>query len=157
GLKDVLVAMASNVVEAELRINELRDSPLQRESWLRGEKVYVDRRNSGAFTDGPMAGVNWITDKDGNLIPGAWIGTPPADVAAWIGVGKTNLAELSTVAGLKVNVNGDMVQLGGSILIKSHGSLITRPGSLLDVSGGSVRYQDGWVKTTQLLGADGRV
>ena len=80
GLQDILIAMERNVVEAELRINELRDSPLFRDSWLRGEKIYVDRREIGTFTDGLMSGVLWVTDKDGNYIPGAWKGTPLADV-----------------------------------------------------------------------------
>ncbi len=97
----------------------------------------VDRRVSGAFTDGPMAGVLWGGD------PGEWQGTPLGDFSGWIGVGKTTLAELSTVA--------------GSITIKSSGSVVTRAGSLLDVSGGSVRYTDGWITTTKLLGANGRV
>lgn len=143
GLQDILIAMERNVVEAELRINELRDSPLFKDSWLRGQKVYVDRRVSGTFSDGLMSGVRWVTDENGNYIPGAWQGTPLADVSAWVGVGKTDIAELSTK--------------GGSITLKSAGSVITRVGSLLDVSGGSVRYSDGWIKTTKLLGADGRV
>ncbi|NVO13596.1 MAG: filamentous hemagglutinin family protein [Rhodoplanes sp.] len=137
GLKDIALAMESNVVKAELRINELRDSPLYRESWLHGLTVLVDRRVSGTFADGPMAGVSW------GDVAGKWTGTPLADVSAWIGTGKTTLAELSTV--------------GGSILVKSSGALITRAGSSLDVSGGSVRYADGWITTTKLLGADGRI
>ncbi|MGX9428578.1 MULTISPECIES: two-partner secretion domain-containing protein [Bradyrhizobium] len=138
GLQDIAVSMDRNFVEAQLYINELRDTPLYRDSWLRGLKVIVDRRRSGTFTSGPMAEVNWI---DGQ--PGRWVGTPLADVSSWVGVGKTDLAELSTKA--------------GSIVIKSSGSIITREGSLLDVSGGSVRYTDGWNTTTTLLGADGRV
>ncbi|MCA6116450.1 filamentous hemagglutinin family protein [Bradyrhizobium sp. WSM 1738] len=137
GLKDIAIAMDRNFVEAELRINELRDSVLYRDSWLRGQKIVVDRRESGAFTDGPMAGVSW------GGAAGSWVGTPLADVSAWIGVGKTDLGELSTV--------------GGSIFISSSGSIITRAGSILDVSGGSVRYADGLVKTTKLIGADGRI
>ncbi|WP_027578949.1 filamentous haemagglutinin family protein [Bradyrhizobium sp. Ai1a-2] len=137
GLQDVLVPMERNLVTGEFRINELRDSPLYRESWLRGKKVTVDRRVSGVFTDGPMAGVLWGGD------PGEWQGTPLGDFSGWIGVGKTTLSELSTT--------------GGSIAIKSSGSVITRPGSLIDVSGGSVRYLDGWINTTKLLGADGRI
>ena len=136
GLLDISVAMERNIVEAELRINELRDTPLYRDSWLRGMKVRVDRRASGMFTDGPMSGVQWGGSA------GEWFGTPLADVSAWIGNGKTDLGELSTV--------------GGSITIATSGSLITRAGSVLDVSGGSVRYRDGWVDTTKLLGADGR-
>ncbi|WP_176454749.1 filamentous haemagglutinin family protein [Tardiphaga sp. OK246] len=143
GLQDILIAMERNVVKAELRINELRDSPLFRDSWLRGQTVYVDRRASGTFSDGLMSGVRWVKDKNGNDIPGVWQGTPLADVSAWLGVGKTTIAELSTQ--------------GGSITLKSAGSLITRSGSLLDVSGGSIRYSDGWIKTTKLIGADGRV
>ncbi|HEY8336681.1 MAG TPA: filamentous hemagglutinin family protein [Tardiphaga sp.] len=138
GLQDVLLTMESNVVTGELRINELRDSVLYRDSWLRGITVSVDKRVSGLFSDGVMAGVNWIEGS-----PGKWVGTPLADFSGWIGVGKTSLAELSTT--------------GGSIVIKSSGSVIAREGSLLDVAGGSVRYQDGWITTTKLLGAEGRI
>lgn len=137
GVQDVLIPMSRRFVQAELRINELRDSPLLRNSWLRGQKIIVDRSASGVFTDGPMAGVSW------GGAAGEWIGTPLGDVSAWIGNSKTNLAELSTI--------------GGNITLKSAGSIITRQGSLLDVSGGSFRYQDGMVRSTKLLGADGRI
>lgn len=143
GLQDIFVAMERNVVDAELRINELRDSSLFKDSWLRGQTIYVDRRVSGTFSDGPMSGVRWVTDKNGNYVLGAWKGTPLADVSGRLGVGKTDIAELSTQ--------------GGSIILKSAGSLITRSGSILDVSGGSVRYSDGWINTTKLVGADGRI
>ena len=53
GLKDVPLTMESNAVSAELRINELHDSPLYRDSWVRGATVQVDRRVSGTFSDGP--------------------------------------------------------------------------------------------------------
>ncbi|MDI4235570.1 filamentous hemagglutinin family protein [Bradyrhizobium sp. Arg237L] len=138
GLQDVLLTMESNVVTGEFRINELRDSPLYRDSWLRGLTVSVDKRVSGLFGDGPMADVNWIAGS-----PGKWVGTPLGDFSGWIGVGKTTLGELSTKA--------------GSIFVKSSGSIVTREGSLLDVSGGSVRYADGWITTTKIRGADGRV
>lgn len=137
GLQDVLIPMSRRFVQAELRINELRDSPLLRNSWLRGQKITVDRSASGVFADGAMAGVSW------GGAAGEWIGTPLGDVSAWIGNSKTNLAELSTI--------------GGNITLKSAGSIITRQGSLLDVSGGSFRYQDGMVNSTKLLGADGRI
>lgn len=139
GLQDVFLAMEANSVQGELRVNELRDSPLYKESWLRGATdIWVDRRVTGTFTDGPMSGVNWVSGA-----PGKWVGTPLADFTGWIGLGKVGIGELSTA--------------GGSILLKSSGSLVTRQGSLLDVSGGSVRYGDGYVKTTQLIGADGRI
>ncbi|KZD24080.1 filamentous haemagglutinin family protein [Tardiphaga robiniae] len=140
GLQDMLLTMESNTVTGEFRLNELRDSPLYRDSWLRGKTVSVDKRVAGLFTDGPMADVQWISGS-----PGAWAGTPLGDFSGWIGVGKTTLGALSADASK------------ASITIKSSGSVITRQGSLLDVSGGSVRYQDGWITTTRLVGADGRI
>ncbi|OEZ27304.1 filamentous haemagglutinin family protein [Variovorax boronicumulans] len=144
GLQGMQVAMSRNFIEAELRINELRDSPMQLDAWVRGKKVIVDRRVSGVFKDGPMAGVQWVLGPDGaTYIPGAWVGTPLGDVSGWVGVGKTDLGELSANA--------------GSIEMRSGGSVITRTGSMLDVSGGSVRYTDGMNTATKLMGADGRV
>ncbi|MGF6346854.1 filamentous haemagglutinin family protein [Variovorax sp. W2I14] len=144
GLQGMQVNMSRNFIEAELRINELRDSPLLLDSWVRGKKVIVDRRVGGVFRDGPMAGVQWVLGPDGvTYIPGAWVGTPLADVSGWVGVGKTDLRELSADA--------------GSIDLRAGGSVITRAGSTLDVSGGSVRYTDGMNTATKLMGADGRV
>ncbi len=137
GLQDVAVALSRNFIEADFRINELRDSPLLRDSWLRGKKLVVDRRESGVFADGPMAGVVW------GGATGAWSGTPLADVSAWLGVGKTDLQELSTT--------------GGKINMKAGGSLVTRQGSLIDISGGSIRYEGGLNTSSKLMGADGRV
>ncbi len=143
GLLEMPVDMARNFVEVDLRINELKDSFLQHATWLYGKKVIVDRRVSGQFTEGPMAGVEWLTDSSGNPIKGAWVGTPLADVTGWVGTSLIDLAELASA--------------GGNITVQAGGSVITRPGSILDVSGGSVRYSDGWNTTTQLLGADGRI
>ncbi|WP_296556862.1 filamentous hemagglutinin family protein [Pigmentiphaga sp.] len=144
GLQEVEVAMSRNFIEAELRINELRDSPLLRDSWLRGKKIVIDRRAAGVYGDGPMAGVQWVPDGQGGYVPGAWVGTPLGDVTGWVGVGKTDLAEISTG--------------GGSIsLVTEGGDVIMRPGSLLDISGGSVRYTGGMNNATKLLGIDGRI
>ncbi|WP_375595219.1 filamentous hemagglutinin family protein [Algihabitans albus] len=137
GLTGVELDADANVVRAELRIAELADSVLYRDSFLRGETVYVDRRYGGRFEDGPMTGVRWGGEE------GEWFGTPLANVSEWIGVGNTTLAELSSV--------------GGTIRLRSGGLLIAREGSILDVSGGSVAYRAGFVQTTRLVGADGRV
>ena len=131
------VEMARNFIDVELLINELRDSPLLQDSWLYGETIVVDRRDSGVFENGPMSGVQWSDEE------GAWIGTPLADATGWVGVGVTDLSELSA--------------LGGSILLKSGGDLIVREGAVLDISGGSVAYTGGWDTATRLLGADGKI
>ncbi|HYG43566.1 MAG TPA: filamentous hemagglutinin N-terminal domain-containing protein, partial [Bordetella sp.] len=143
GLQDVSVPTGRNFIEAEFRINELRDSPLLRDSWLRGQKVVIDRRISDTFGEGPMGGVEWVRDADGKPVPGAWVGTPLGDMTGWVGVGKTDLQELSTI--------------GGTIsLVTQNGDVVTRPGSLIDISGGSVRYTGGLNTATLLQGADGR-
>lgn len=51
GLKDVEFDMDYNVVEIELRSNELADSPLYRDSFVTGEIVRVDRRVGTLFAD----------------------------------------------------------------------------------------------------------
>ncbi|RZL66176.1 MAG: filamentous hemagglutinin N-terminal domain-containing protein [Variovorax sp.] len=143
GIQGAAVDMSRNFIEAELRINELRDSPLLLDSWVRGKKIVVDRRASGVFTDGPMAGVEWVKNSAGVVVPGAWAGTPIGDVTGWVGVGMTDMKELSADA--------------GKITLRAGGEFISREGSLLDVSGGSVRYTDGINTATKLMGADGRI
>src|SRR5690606_4268747 len=81
---------------------------------------------------------------DGNMVPGAWVGTRLGDMTGWVGVGKTDLQELSTQ--------------GGTIsLVSKNGDVITRPGAFMDVSGGSVRYTGGYDTSTMLRAASGRI
>ncbi|MFE0755700.1 filamentous hemagglutinin family protein [Inquilinus sp. NPDC058860] len=51
---------------------------------------------------------------------------------------------------------------GGTVSIASNtttrtGEVVIRDGAVIDVSGGQVRYRGGWLDTTQLVGADGRI
>lgn len=50
---------------------------------------------------------------------------------------------------------GERSAVGGTVSISSDGALVTREGATIDVSGGSLRYLDGFVETTTLL-AGGR-
>ena len=114
GTSGVSVPVERNFVEVELRGNELRDAPLQRNSFLRGETVVVDVRR----------------------------GTPLADVSGYAGqIGRTV---------------GERTAPGGVVILRSEGDVILREGSLVDVSGGWVRYSDGFASETRLMGADGR-
>ena len=115
-----------NVVRAELRGNQLADSPLQREGALRSKAVFVDLRKSGTRADGT-----------------SWEGTPLANVAGDIATVARGVAERSLS--------------GGTVSIASRGAVIVAPGATVDVSGGQIAYQDGYVKTTQLMGTDGKV
>jgi len=100
----------------------LRDSPLQRDGVLYGQKVAVDLRettlnysNTGALSTATI---------------------PIADVKGAVDRIARNIDERSTIA--------------GSIDLNSSGDVITQAGSVLDFSGGSVAYQAGNIKSTQL-------
>ena len=137
GLRDVAVAMERNVVEVELRGNELRDSPLlhgETNSFyeamvgdatnpLYGQKIKVDIRDVATV------------DVNGETVQRQ--GTALADASGYIAqIGRT-VDEKSTT--------------GGTINLNSEGGVVVQQGAVLDVSGGSVQYQDGKVTTSQLL------
>ncbi len=46
---------------------------------------------------------------------------------------------------------------GGSISLISQGSVLMNEGARLDVSGGRIKWEGGIVRTSQLLGADGKI
>jgi filamentous hemagglutinin len=115
GTVDAVIPVERNLVRVELRGNELRDAPLQRNSFLRGEAVTVDMRR----------------------------GTPLADVSGYTGQIGRAASERSA--------------RGGEVTLQSEGDVVLREGSVLDVSGGTIRYTDGFGAETRLMGADGRV
>jgi len=123
GVKNVSRTMESNVIQVELRKNEMRDAPLQKDGILYGKKISVDVRDA--------------IGESGNLH------IPVADLQGAIDLITRNIDERSVK--------------GGSISLKSTGDVIARPGSVLDFSGGSVAYQDGYIATTKLVDAEGRI
>ncbi|MCX7099778.1 MAG: filamentous hemagglutinin family protein [Methylococcales bacterium] len=129
GVKNVQLSVARNVVEVELRKNELKDSPLQREGILFGKKVLVDLRDANLSYD----------PSTGDL---ANAKIPVADIKGAVDRISRNIDERSTS--------------GGNISLASSGSVVTKSGSVLDVSGGSIAYQADTIKTTHLV-ADGQV
>lgn len=79
------------------------------------------------------------TREDGST----WVGSPIGDLSGWVGATKRDVAER--------NLNG------GSVQLYSQGDVILADGSKVDVSGGAIHFTDGYVNTTALLGADGKV
>ena len=66
-------------------------------SWLRGQKIYVRPARQRDFHRWPD-----VRRTVGDGAAGSWsLGTPLADVSAWVGVGKTNFAELSTQSAVR--------------------------------------------------------
>jgi filamentous hemagglutinin family protein len=125
GVFDVEVPMDRNSVLVEVRANELRDSPLQRNGILKGKKIWVDRRVSGKREDGST-----------------WYGTELVDANDYIANIPTSMAERAVK--------------GGSITIHAKETIV-KSGSKINIGGGSTRYLDGYIRTTKLVGADGRL
>lgn len=96
GLRDVALSVERNIVEAELRGNELKDAPLQRTGILAGQKVLIDIRK----------------------------GTPLADVSGYIAGLQRGIAEKSSTGGSVVlKSEGDVIARQGSTIDVSGGSL----------------------------------
>lgn len=119
GVKNVSLPMESNLIQIELRKNEMRDAPLQKSGILYGKTVSVDLR-----------------DVKGTAIP-------IADLKGAIDRITRNIDQRSIT--------------GGSISIQSTGDVVARSGSILDFSGGSIAYQDGYINTTKVMDAQGRI
>ncbi len=99
GSVDVFVPLAHSILTVELRGNELADSPLQRDSKLRGAALTVDIRNTGTY--------------NGKY----WIGTPLGDVVGLAGLIEKNVAQLTAVGG---NIS---MQAGESIVLRGKSTL----------------------------------
>ena len=139
GLTDVLVPASRNAIQiGPLKGNELADSPEFRDSFLNGALIYVDPRKSGVREDGV-----------------AWIGSPLVDAASYYAQVGVTSSELLTKGGsvtfATLRNSGDT--LGGTTVSDT----IVERGAIIDISGGSVRYEGGPVRSTSLLGADGRI
>lgn len=136
GLRDVAVAMERNVVEVELRGNELRDAPLLHgETNKFYEAMYGDATNP-LYAKKIKVDIRDVATVDVNGESVERKGTVLADASGYIAqIGRT-VDEKSTV--------------GGAINLYSEGGVVVQQGATLDVSGGSVQYQDGTVTTSQL-------
>lgn len=96
GLRDVEIPIERHIIEVELRGNELKDSPLQRDGILRGEIVQVDART----------------------------GTPLADISGWVAQIQRGIKEKSSAGGrIALKSEGDVVVREGATLDVSGGSL----------------------------------
>ncbi|MGD8558039.1 MAG: filamentous hemagglutinin family protein [Gammaproteobacteria bacterium] len=111
--------MERNVIEVELRGNELADAPLQRDGILRGEKARIDLRT---------------IDGDETI--------PIANLEGALNNIERTIAEKSTA--------------GGGVFIRSLGGVTIDENATIDVSGGAIHYQDGYINTTHLI-SDGAI
>ena len=103
-------------------------------------------RDSPVQRDGILAGKDvWIDVRDLITISADRIYTPGGllEVSGYLGLAQRNIDQRLTAA--------------GSVSIFSTADAILRPGAFIDISGGSLAHQAGYVSSTRLLGADGRL
>lgn len=101
------LAMESNLVRAELRGDELANSPVQRDGALRGQTVFVDRRRTGTRSDGTT-----------------WQGTPVGDVSGQVSLVGRSVRERNLTGGtVTLESQGDVVLAQGSVVdVRAAGS-----------------------------------
>jgi filamentous hemagglutinin family protein len=115
GLADVELPMSANLVTIpRLGLNELADSPLQRDGVLFGASVVIDERLGGTRADG---------------LP--WVGTPLADLQGYVQAVPQNISELLQ--------NGGNISLAGNDVIARTSSSLNLSGGYLHYLGGSVQ------------------
>lgn len=130
GLDDVAVSVARNTVKVELRGDELKDSPVNRNGTLRGETVYVDVNRALANAD---AGVDTLIAED--------------SLQAYAAQQTRTVAERSTAAGtVNVKSTGEAIVESGATIDLSGGNLKYTAGTvettLLMVNGQKVDVSD---------------
>ncbi|MDP1929075.1 MAG: ESPR-type extended signal peptide-containing protein, partial [Thiobacillus sp.] len=114
GLRDVEVAAGRSVVEIDLRGDELKDSPVNQQGPLRGEKVFIDIDRALAESD---AGKPTLVARDTLL--------------ALKAQQQRTVAERSTAGGsVKVYSKGEAIVESGVAIDLSGGNLKHLPGSI---------------------------
>ncbi|MEW6677412.1 MAG: filamentous hemagglutinin family protein [Pseudomonadota bacterium] len=115
--------------QALIDVSGLENVALAMEDHQLAVKLYSEQlKDAPLLRGGPLFGQTVYLD--------AREGTPLFDYSAAAALNGKTVAEKSTV--------------GGQILLKSEGDVVARQGSVLDVSGGSLAYAAGTIKTSQL-------
>ncbi|KRC70126.1 hemagglutinin [Achromobacter sp. Root83] len=133
GAVGVPVAMENNNVKINVQGSEQRDSPVNRDSAkLNNNDIWVDARDLVLVP----AGTNgYATDR-------------------WYTAG--GLLEVSGYLGTQGHAINEWMAQGGNVEFTG-GDVVTRAGSQINVSGGTLDVQDGMIRQTWLRGADGRL
>ena len=132
GVRGVALAMESNNLKINLQGNELRDSPQNRDSdTLKNNDVWIDVRALTLLPTGTGGydGDRYYT-KGGLLEVGGYLANTAHTIGEW-------------------------TALGGTITLHAP-EVIAQRGAVFDISGGSLDYAAGWIRSTNLIGSDGR-
>ena len=133
GSVGVKVAMESNNVLINVQGNEQRDSP--------------DNRDNGGLNNGDV----WVDRRNLIFVPA---GTGGYETDRWYTAG--GLLEVSGYLDLQGHGIGEWSAAGGTVLLGGS-EVVTQTGSSVNLSGGTLDVQTGYIAKTWLKGADGRL
>ena len=132
---------------AEIDVSGLKLVPIAAaESAARVNARGNELRDSPVQRNGILAGKDvWVDVRDLITIAADRIYTPGGllEVSGYLGLAQRNIDQ--------------RLSNGGAVNIFSTGDAIVRPGSFIDISGGSLVHQAGYVSKSRLIGADGRL
>jgi hypothetical protein len=101
------VPLAQHLLMVQMRSSELADSPLQRNSALRGVPLIVDLRETGVDSGR------------------SWVGTPLGDLTGYLSIIGRDIAQLTARGGTVSVSAGDSIVLGSGASIDVSGGLLT--------------------------------
>lgn len=114
--------------------------------------VTVPRIGQNELADSPLLRNSFLYTQKNVVVDSTQSGIA-ADGLSWVG------SPILNVSGYVQNIPRDITQLmtnGGSIHLDGS-EVIVRSGAQLNLDGGYIAYQSGWITTPNLLGADGRI
>ncbi|WP_415914844.1 filamentous haemagglutinin family protein [Rhodopseudomonas palustris] len=133
GVRGVLLPVTANNIKVNIQGNELRDSPVNRDStYLKNANVWIDLRDLVLV---PKETGGYASDR--YYTPGG-------------------LLEVSGYLNTTAHKIGEWTALGGTITLSAP-EVVAQRGSVFNVSGGSITYEAGNIRTSNFLGADGRL
>ncbi|MGJ7545355.1 filamentous haemagglutinin family protein [Variovorax sp. LT1R16] len=133
GAVGVNLSMETNNLQVNIQGNEQRDAPGNRDSkLLNSNDVWIDRRSLVFVAKGTNGykSDRWYT-AGGLLEVGGYLGTQGHTVGEWMAQGGT-------------------LRFGGN-------DVVTQAGSNINLSGGTLNVQTGFIRQTWLKGSDGRL
>ncbi|WP_454629937.1 filamentous haemagglutinin family protein [Bradyrhizobium cenepequi] len=133
GTTDALLPMSANQIKVNIQGNELRDSPQNRDSGvLQNQSVWVDVRDLVLV---PAGGGGYASDR-------------------YYTAG--GLLEVSGYLANTAHTVGEWTAVGGTVTLAAP-EVIAQQGAIINISGGSVSYEGGYIHSSNVLGSDGRI
>jgi filamentous hemagglutinin family protein len=139
GLPGIVVPASRNSIAINpVTLNDLQDAgKAYKDGFLNGATIYVDPRLSGVRSDGV-----------------AWVGSPLIPAASYARQVGVTVEELMTKGG-NVSLGAQSFEQGGNQNLVD--DVTVKAGAIIDLTGGWVTYQAGWVQTTELIDATGNI